>query len=73
MNGMMGSTQITLGGMMGGGMMGGGSTMMQPTAGTSGLATAMTNFMTSITNKSSLSTTDMQTLINKLAASNGTI
>jgi hypothetical protein len=73
MNGMMGSTQIMLGGMMGGGMMGGGGTMMQATAGTSGLATAMTGFMTSITNRSSLSTTDMQTLINKLAASNGTI
>src|SRR5512144_1641132 len=72
MNGMIGTTQITMGG-MGGGMMGGGGTMMQSTAGTSGLATAMTDFMTSITNKSSLSPTDMQTLIYKLAASNGTI
>ncbi|HET7317541.1 MAG TPA: hypothetical protein VFK23_00250, partial [Nitrospirota bacterium] len=72
MNGMMGSTQITMGG-MGGGMMGGGGTMMQATAGTSGLATAMTTFMGSITNHSGLSTTDIQALINKLAASNGTI
>ncbi|HEX9136370.1 MAG TPA: hypothetical protein VF905_05440, partial [Nitrospirota bacterium] len=71
MNGMMGTTQITMGG-MDGGMMGGG-TMMQSTAGTRGLATAMTDFMTSITNKSGLSTTDMQTLIDKLTASNGTI
>lgn len=73
MNGRMGSTQITMGG-MGGGMMGGGGTMMQATAGTSGLATAMTDFMGSpTTNKSGLSASDMQTLINKLAASNGTI
>src|SRR5512143_45597 len=63
MNGMMGSTSITMGG-MGGGMMGGGGTMMQSTAGTSGLATAMTTFMGSATNKSGLSATDMQTLIN---------
>ncbi|HEX9135764.1 MAG TPA: hypothetical protein VF905_02315 [Nitrospirota bacterium] len=72
MNGMMGSTSITMGG-MGGGMMGGGGTMMQSTAGTSGLATAMTTFMGSATNKSGLSSTDMQTLINKLNTSNGTI
>ncbi len=72
MNGMMGSTSITMGG-MGGGMMGGGGTMMQSTAGTSGLATAMTTFMGSATNRSGLSATDMQTLINTLAASNGTI
>jgi len=72
MNGMAGSTQITMGG-MGGGMMGGGGTMMQPSAGTSGLATAMTEFMGSTANKSGLTVTDMQTLINKLAASSGTI
>jgi hypothetical protein len=72
MNGKMGSTQITMGG-MGGGMMGGGGTMMQSTAGTSGLATAMTTFMGSTTNKSGLSATDMQTLINQLNTTNGTI
>ncbi len=72
MNGMMGSTQITMGG-MGGGMMGGGGTMMQSTAGTSGLATAMTTFMGSAENKSGLTATNMQTLINTLAASSGTI
>ncbi len=72
MNGMMGSTQITMGG-MGGGMMGGGGTMMQTTAGTSGLANAMTTFMGSLANKSGLSATDMQTLINKLTTSNGTL
>jgi hypothetical protein len=72
MNGKMGSTQITMGG-MGGGMMGGGGTMMQSAAGTSGLATAITTFMGSTANKSGLSATDMQTLINKLTTSNGTI
>jgi hypothetical protein len=71
MDGMMGSTSITMGG-MGGGMMGGG-TMMQSTAGTSGLSTAMTTFMGSAANQSGLSSTDMQILINTLAASNGTI
>jgi hypothetical protein len=72
MNGNMGSTSITMGG-MGGGMMGGGGTMMQSTAGTSGLATAMTTFMGSTTNNSGLTVTDIQSLINALAASNGTI
>jgi hypothetical protein len=71
MNGMMGSTQITMGGMAGG-MMGGG-TMMQATAGTSGLATAMTDFMGSTTDHSGLSATEIQTLINRLSATNGTI
>jgi hypothetical protein len=73
MNGMIGSTQITIGGMMGGGMMGDGGTLMQSTAGTSGLATAMTMFTGSTANKSGISATDMQILINTLAASNGTI
>jgi hypothetical protein len=50
-----------------------GGNMMQATAGTSDLATAMTNFMGSTTNRSGLTATDMQTLINRLAASNGTI
>jgi hypothetical protein len=72
MNGMMGGTSITMGG-MGGGMMGGGGTMMQSTAGTSGLAAAMTTFMGSTANKSGLTETDMQTLINQLSSSNGTI
>jgi hypothetical protein len=74
LNGMMGSTAITIGGgMMGGGMMGGGGTMMQTTAGTSGLATAITTFMGSTANKSGFSATDMQTLIDHLNVSNGTI
>ncbi len=72
MNGMMGSTSITMGG-MGGGMMGGGGTMMSSAAGTTGLATAMTTFMGSAENKSGLTATDMQTLINKLNGSNGTL
>jgi hypothetical protein len=72
MNGMMGGTSITMGG-MGGGMMGGGGTMMQSTAGTSGLAAAMTTFMGSTWNKSGLTETDMQTLVEHLNSSNGTI
>ncbi len=73
MNGMMGSTSITLSG-MGGGMMGGGGTMMQSTAGTSGLADAMTTFINNTSvNQSGLTTTNMQTLINQLNTSNGTI
>ncbi len=75
MNGMMGSTQITMGGgMMGGGMMGGGGTMMSSTAGTSGLAAAMSTFLNNTSvNKSGLTTTSMQNLLNQLTSSNGTI
>lgn len=75
MNGMMGSTTINMsgmGGMSGSGMMG-GSTMMQSNAGTSGLATAMSEFLTSGMNRSSITASDMQSLMNKLSASNGTI
>ncbi len=73
MNGMMGSTQISMGG-MGGGMMGGGGTMMQSTAGTSGLADAMKTFINNTAvNESGLTTTNMQPLINQLSTSNGTI
>jgi hypothetical protein len=70
MDGMMGGNNISMGGM--GGMMGG--VMMQSTAGTSDLASAMTTFVENTTyNRSGLTTTDMQTLITKLNASNGTI
>jgi hypothetical protein len=72
MDGKMGSTSITMGG-MGGGMMGGGGTMMQSTAGTSGLATAITTFMGSLENKSGLTATDMNALFTQLNTSNGTI
>jgi hypothetical protein len=67
MNGMMGGTQIS----MGGGMMGGG--MMQSNAGTTGLATSMTNFMGSAANRCGLTSADMNALIQKLAASDGKI
>ena len=70
MNGRMGGTQITMGGMMGSGGMGGGG-MMQSTAGTSGLATAMTDYMGSSMNHSGLTAADMNLLIQKLAASSG--
>ncbi len=70
MNGMMGSTSISMSGM--GGMMGSG-TMMQTTAGTTGLATAMTTFVGSSMNKSGATMTDVQTLVNKLSTSTGAI
>jgi hypothetical protein len=66
MDGRMGSNQVS----MGGGMMG-SANMMQPTAGTNGLATAMTNFMSSTMNLSGLTSADMNALIQKLASSNG--
>ena len=65
MDGTMGSSQIS----MGGGMMGG--SMMQPTAGTSGLATAMTNFLGSNVNMSGATAMSMNSLIQKLAAATG--
>jgi hypothetical protein len=71
MNGMMGSTSIAMGG-MGGGMMGGG-TMMQSTAGTTGLAAAMTTFVGSSMNRSGVPASVMQPLVDKLAASTGMI
>ena len=70
MDGMMGSTGISMGGM--GGMMG-GVTMMQPTAGTTGLATAMTAYLGSPTNRSGVQGSDMQPLIDKLTTSTGMI
>ena len=67
MDGKLGASPIT----MGGGMMGG--SMMQATAGTSGLATAMSQFVGSSMNKSGVTVSDMQTLINVLSTSNGVI
>jgi hypothetical protein len=69
MNGMMGNTQIMMGGM--GGMM--GNSQFSTTAGTSGLATAMTAFMGSSMNRSGLTVADMQALMNKMSASSGQI
>jgi hypothetical protein len=70
MNGRMGGTQITMGGMMGSGGMGSGG-MMQSNAGTTGLATAMSDFMSSPMNHSGLTAADMNMLIQKLSASSG--
>jgi hypothetical protein len=67
MNGMMGSTQLQ----MGGGMMGG--SMMGSRTGTSDLATDMTTFMGSAMNHSGLTSANMNALIQKLASSNGTL
>jgi hypothetical protein len=69
MNGMMGTSTISMGGM--GGMMGG--TMMQASAGTTGLASAMSTFVGSAMNRSGVTSTDMQTLMTKLGSSNGVI
>ncbi len=72
MNSKMGSSQITM--PMSGVMMGGGMGNMASTAGTSGLATAMTAFLSpGTTNVSGLTTTDMTTLTTKLTNSNGQI
>ncbi len=54
-----------------GGMM--GTSMMSATAGTSSLATAMTDFMGSAANASGVTTADMTVLTQKLAKSNGHI
>ena len=67
MDGKLGASPIT----MGGGMMGG--SMMQATAGTSGLATAMSQFVGSSMNKSGVTVPDIQTLINVLNTSSGVI
>lgn len=56
---------------MGGGMMGG--TMMSSNSGTSGMATAMSQFIQSSMNKSGVTLADMQSLMNKLTASNGVV
>ncbi len=54
-----------------GGMTGGG--MMTPAAGSSGLAAAMTSFMSSASNVSGMTAADMAALIQKLNTSNGHI
>jgi hypothetical protein len=59
-----------MGGMMGSGGMGSGG-MMQSNAGTMGLATAMSDFMSSPMNHSGLTAADMNMLIQKLSASSG--
>ncbi len=68
MDGMIGSTPISMGGM--GGMMGGN---MQPAGGTMGLATAMSQFVGSAMNRSGVQVSDMQPLIDKLSTSGGAI
>ena len=68
MNGMNGTTQIS---MSMGGMA--GVSMMTATAGTTGLANAMTSFMNSSANVSGLSSSDMQALMQKLTTSGGQI
>jgi hypothetical protein len=68
MDGKRGSSPIsmTMGGMM-------GSAMMAPTAGTSGLATSMTNFAMSPANMSGLTATDVAPLAQKVSSSSGKI
>lgn len=69
MDGRMGNTQITMGGM--GGMM--GNSPLSTSAGTSSLASAMTAFMGSSMNKSGLTAVDMQSLHNRISTSGGQI
>jgi hypothetical protein len=67
MDGKMNGAQISMpmGGMMG------SMTMMQSTAGTSGLAMAMSSFMGSSANLSGATTSDVSALIQKLNSSSG--
>ncbi len=69
MNGMMGSSQVSMPGM--GGMMGGSGGMMSATAGTAGLGSAMTTFIGSPMNRSGVGLADMQSLVDQLMHSNG--
>lgn len=68
MNGRMGANPVSMA--MGAGM---GQGAMASTAGTSSLATAMTNFMNSAANTSGLTIADMTAFMQKLMASNGSI
>jgi hypothetical protein len=68
LDGRMGGVQISMG--MGAMM---GNSMMAPTAGTSGLAAAMTSFMNSAANLSGLSLADMAVWMQKLSNSKGAI
>jgi hypothetical protein len=64
MNGKMSGSGVMMGGM-------GTSTMMPANAGTSGMASAMATFMASPQNRSGVTATMMQQLMNQLNASNG--
>ena len=69
MDGRMGGVTVMMGG-MGGGM----GAAMPSTAGTTGLSTAMNSFISNpAQNKSGVTATTMQALMDKLAASNGQI
>ncbi len=70
MNGMMGSTSISLSSGMG---MMGSSTMMQSSAGTTGLADAMNAFTSSAMNRSGVAASTVQALITQLSTTNGVI
>jgi hypothetical protein len=69
MNGMVGNAPIMMGGM--GGMM--GNNPLSTTAGTSGLANAMTTFMGSSMNKSGMTAADMQSLFTRMSTPGGQI
>jgi hypothetical protein len=66
MDGRKGSSPVSMpmGGMV-------GNSPMSPTAGTSGMATGMMNFVMSPANKSGLTATDVAPLVQKLSSSNG--
>jgi hypothetical protein len=73
MDGMMGSTHVSMGGMGGMGGRREGARMMPSASGTTGLASAMARFATSNLNHSGVPLVEVQPLINKLAASSGEI
>ena len=64
LDGRMDGGSVMMGGM-------GGGTMMPATAGTSGLADAMADFLASMQNHSGVTAASMQTLMNQLRNSNG--
>ncbi|MFY3743639.1 hypothetical protein ACOQFB_07005 [Anaeromyxobacter sp. Red801] len=66
MDGMMGTTPVSMGGM--GGMSGG---TMAPTAGTTGLADAMRAFLASARNRSGLTADDLQACLGQLSGAGG--
>jgi hypothetical protein len=64
LDGRMGGGSVMMGGM-------GGGSMMPATAGTSGLAGAMSDFLASVQNHSGVNAASMQALMNQLNGSNG--
>ena len=73
MNGLDSGAQVMMGGGSMGGGMGGGTAAMSAFAGTSGLASAMSSFVSSAQNQSGVTAAQMQGLMSTLASSNGVL